>query len=562
MTVDSQGATAWSETLKLANGWMAGVARTQEATLTAATRHLELMTNSYARLWGAETEDVVPADRRFRDESWRENPAFDVLKQLYLITGQWLVEMTDGLEEIHPDLHKRAKFWTQQAVDAASPSNLIATNPEVLQEIVRTGGSNLVDGFENLVADLQKGRISMVPDGAFEVGKDLAVTPGKVVYRNPLIELIQYEPSTEQVRAVPLLSIPPWINKYYVMDMRPENSMYKYLVDAGFTLFTISWKNPDASVLDLEWADYMEMGILEALRAVKAITGSERVNTIGYCLGGIVAQVTLAYLAARGEAWIAEQGLPQVGAASFFTTHQDFSDVGDVDVFLSEPEVRLLELLMDASGGYLDGKNMAATFNMLRANDLLWHYVVHNYLLGQTPPAFDLLYWNSDGTRVPGKVHSFLLREMFLANKLKEPDGIEIRGVGIDTRRITIPAYAVAGESDHIVPWRGASTIRQLMGGPVRFVLAESGHIAGVINHPDRKKRGYWVTEEIETGDRDREVDPDEWLAGATKHEGSWWVDWVPWLESHTGDLVEPPPMGGDDYPPIMDAPGTYVLER
>jgi len=553
--------TAWEKTLEMANGWMSGVVRTQEATLTAATRHLGLMTNTYARLWGADVPEVMPTDRRFGDESWSENLAFDVLKQLYLITGQWLVEMTGSLEGINPDLYKRARFWTQQAVDATSPSNFAATNPEILQEIVRTGGANLVQGFQNLISDLQRGRISMVPEGAFEVGKDLAVTPGKVVYRNALIELIQYEPTTKKVRAIPILAIPPWINKYYVMDMRPENSMFKYLVDAGFTLFTVSWKNPDAPVLDLEWADYMEMGILEALRAVQAITGSEKVNTVGYCLGGIVAQVTLAYLAARGEAWIAEQGLPQVGAATFFTTHQDFSDVGDVEVFLSEPEVRLLELLMDASGGYLDGKNMAATFNMLRANDLLWHYVVHNYLLGQTPPAFDLLYWNSDGTRVPGKVHSFLLREFFLANKLKEPDAIQIRGVGIDTRRVTIPAYAVAGESDHIVPWRGASQIQQMMGGPVRFVLAESGHIAGIINHPAKNKRGYWVNE-IETGDRDRGIDPDRWLAGATWHEGSWWVDWVPWLKKHSGKLVEPPPMGSEAYPPIMDAPGTYVLER
>jgi polyhydroxyalkanoate synthase len=550
--------TAWEKTLELANGWMTGVTKAQAATLTAATRHLELMTNTYANLWGRDTPDVVPADQRFRDESWSENLAFDMLKQIYLITGQWLVQMTDGLEGINPDLSKRARFWTQQAVDAASPSNFAATNPEVMQEIVRTGGTSLMQGFQNLISDLQKGRISMVPDGAFTIGKDLAVTPGKVIYRNPLIELIQYEPTTKKVREIPILVVPPWINKYYVMDMRPENSMYKYLVDAGFTVFTISWKNPDESVLDLEWADYMEMGIIEALRVVQAITGSEKVNMVGYCLGGIVEQVTLAYLAAQGDEGVTIPGLPAVNSATFFATHQDFTDVGDVDVFLSEPEVRLLELLMDASGGYLDGRNMAATFNMLRANDLLWNYVVHNYLLGQTPPAFDLLYWNSDGTRVPGKVHSFLLREFFLADNLKEPDAIQIRGVGIDTRRVTIPAYAVACESDHIVPWRGASRIRQMMGGPVRFVLAESGHIAGIINPPAQKKRNYWLN----TARNAQTLDPDEWLAGATKHEGSWWLDWVPWLKKHAGKRVEPPSMGSEAHPPIMDAPGTYVLER
>ena len=548
---------AWEETLALANGWMVGVSQAQEATLTAATRHLELMAKTYARLWGADASEVMPADRRFGDRSWSENLTFDVLKQLYLITGQWLADMTDGVEAMDPDLHKRAKFWTQQVVDAASPANFAATNPEVWQEIVRTGGGNLVQGFQNLVSDLQQGRISMVPDGSFQVGKDLAVTPGQVVYRNPLIELIQYEPTTKKVREIPILVIPPWINKYYVMDLRPENSMFQYLVDAGFTLFTISWRNPSGAVLDLEWADYMEMGVLEALRAVGAITGSERVNTVGYCLGGIIEQVTLAYLAAQGDV-VEAQGIPAVNSATFFATHQDFGDVGDLGVFLSGPQVRLLELLMDASGGYLDGRSMAATFNMLRANDLLWHYVVHNYLLGQTPPAFDLLYWNSDGTRVPAKVHSFLLREMFLENKLQEPEAIKIRGVGIDTRRITIPTYAVAGESDHIVPWRGASKIRQMMGGPARFVLAESGHIAGIINHPDQKKRGYWLN----NARKAKDLGPDEWLAGTTKHEGSWWLDWVPWLKKQAGRLVAPPPMGGEPYPPLEAAPGTYVLER
>jgi polyhydroxyalkanoate synthase len=550
--------SAWERTLEVANAWATGVGRAQEATMTAATRHLELMANSYARLWGQPAEDVVPADKRFEDESWRENLAFDLLKQIYLISAQWMMEMADGLEELSPDLQKRVRFWTEQYADALSPTNFAATNPEVLEEIVRTGGTNLLHGMQNLMSDLQKGRISMVPEGSFEVGVDLAVTPGKVVYRNPIIELIQYSPATKKVREVPILVIPPWINKYYVLDMRPENSMYRYLVESGFTVFTISWKNPDESVRDVEWADYMEMGVIEALRAVKAITGAEKVNAVGYCLGGIIEQVTLAYLAGLGDEATSAQGLPAVNSATFFATHQDFSDTGDLAVFISEPEVHLLEWLMEASGGYLDGRNMAATFNMLRANDLLWHYVVHNYLLGKEPPAFDLLYWNSDGTRVPAKVHSFLLREFFLANRLKEPDGVEIRGVGIDTKRVTVPAYAVACESDHIVPWRGASRIRQMMGGPVRFVLAESGHIAGIVNPPAKKKRGYWVN----TARKAQGLEPDEWLAGATRHEGSWWVDWVPWLKKHAGKLVEPPPMGSEAYPPIMDTPGTYVLER
>jgi polyhydroxyalkanoate synthase len=292
--------TAWEKTLELANGWMMGVAKTQAATLTAATRHLELMTNTYARLWGAAPPDVIPADRRFKDESWNQNLAFDALKQIYLITAQWMVEMADGLEELSPDLHKRVQFWTQQYADALSPTNFAATNPEVLQEMVRTGGTNLLHGMQNLLSDLQKGQISMVPEGSFEVGVDLAITPGKVVHRNPIIELIQYSPATKKVREVPILVIPPWINKYYVMDMRPENSMYRYLVDSGFTVFTTSWKNPDESMRGVEWVDYMEMGVIEALRVVQAITGAEKVNMVGYCLGGIVEQVTLAYLAALG----------------------------------------------------------------------------------------------------------------------------------------------------------------------------------------------------------------------------------------------------------------------
>ena len=437
------------------------------------------------------------------------------------------------------------KFWTSQAADALSPSNYPLTNPVVMEEAVRTGGMSLVRGMQNIMDDLQRGRISQVPQGSFEVGKDLAATPGKVVYRNPLIELIQYTPSTEKVRAIPILVIPPWINKYYVMDMRPDNSMYKYLVDSGFTVFTISWKNPDKEVLDLEWADYMELGPQEAYRVVKEITGAKKVNSVGYCLGGIAQQVTLAYLAAQGD--------NSVNSATYFATHQDFDDVGDIAAFLSEPEAYFLDWLMTVSGGYLDGKNMGSTFNMLRSNDLLWHYVINNYLMGKTPPAFDLLYWNSDGTRVPGKVHSYLIREFFLKNKLKEPNGLTVRGVGIDTRNIKSATYCVAAVGDHIVPWRGTYTIREMVGGPSRFILTKGGHIAGIINPPGKKRRAYWTNDAEDIG-------PDDWLEGATEHEGSWWPDWVRWMKRRSGKIVAPPSMGNDEFSPIMDAPGTYVL--
>jgi polyhydroxyalkanoate synthase len=470
------------------------------------------------------------------------------MKQAYLITAQWLMDLVNSLEPLDAQTHRRAEFWTQQWVDTLSPTNFAWTNPVVWAETARTGGANLVRGMQNLLADVKQGRISQVAKGAFAVGRNLAVTPGKVVYRNPLIELIQYEPTTETVSAVPVLIVPPWINKYYVMDLQPHNSLYRHLVDAGFTVFSISWKNPDSSVLDLGWDDYMDLGPLAAMGVVQTITGADKVNLVGYCLGGIISQVTLAYLAARNE-----DG--PINTASYFTTHQDFSQAGDITVFIDKTQVHFLEWLMAASGGYLDGRNMGATFNMLRANDLLWNYVVDNYLLGKEPPAFDLLHWNSDGTRVPAKVHSFLLREFFLANKLREPGGIHVMGAALDTRHITTPTYVVAADRDHIVPWQGAFEVLEMQSGPVRFVLSGGGHIAGIINPPADQKRGYAVNESEKS-------DPDAWLAGAEKRKGSWWTDWFPWLETASGPRIAPPATGHAEYPSIMDAPGTYVLEQ
>jgi polyhydroxyalkanoate synthase len=552
--------------LELVNGSLDAMWQAQQASMAATMRMMELMTNSYTRLLGSPPAEVLPSDRRFDHDAWRENPAFDLLKQTYLVASQWMADVVDGLEELDPDIHHRAEFWTKQFTDAVSPTNYPLTNPAVLEEAIRTGGMNFARGMRNFLSDLRKGRISQVPDDAFEVGKDLAITPGKVVYRSPLIELIQYAPTTEQVCPVPILVIPPWINKYYVMDMRPENSMFKYLVDAGFTLFNISWKNPDESILHLEWEDYMEQGPLDALRVVKAITGADRVNMIGYCLGGIMLEVTLAFLAAGGDgADPALAGLPKANTATYFATHQDFTIAGDIDVFLGEPEVRFLEWLMKASGGYLDGRQMAGTFSVLRANDLIWRYVIHNYLIGQEPAPFDLLSWNSDGTRVPGRVHAYLVREFFLENKLMEPDGLNLKGVGIDVSKIETPSYVVAAIRDHIVPWRGTFLMRELLGGPVRFVLTGGGHIAGIINPPAWKKRSYWVNEDADAGQPEAAalgIDPDVWLAGATKREGSWWLDWIPWLKERSGDLVAPPTMGNDEFEPVANAPGNYVLER
>lgn len=543
--INPDPAAAWARMVEMMSGSLTAMWQAQQATMNATLRTLELMSQAYARVWGLPAEDVMPADSRFKDSAWSENPALDTLKQTYLVASQWMVEAMEGVKHVDPALGQRVAFWTRQAADALSPTNYPLTNPVVVQETIRTGGANFARGLRNFFSDLQRGRVSQVPADAFRVGQDLAITPGQVVYRNPLIELLQYAPSTNKARAVPILVIPPWINKYYVMDLRPENSMFKYLVDAGFTVFVISWRNPDESVLDLEWADYMEMGPLEALRAVRAITAAERVNMIGYCLGGIMQEVTLAYLAARGE--------EAANTATYFATHQDFRNVGDISAFISEPEVRMLEWLMTVRGGYLDGRNMAATFNMLRSNDLLWRYVIYNYMIGQEPPAFDILYWNNDGTRVPGRVHSFLIRKFFLENKLREANGIELRGVGIDVRRITTPTYCVAATADHIVPWDGSFRIREMVGGPVRFILTEGGHIAGIINPPGDKKRTYWSNE-------DETNDPQTWLAGATQHQGSWWEDWLSWMKKHSGKLVAPPSLGSAEYPPLMDAPGSYVL--
>ena len=544
----------WESMLNMMNESVVSLGKAQRAAMLAMTRSMELSTNTYARMWGAAPKEVFDtdphADRRFDDKAWQENITSDVMRQTYLITARWMEDVAEAMDVLDPHMHHQVKFFTKQIADAISPSNNPLLNPTVVQETVRTGGANLVNGMQHLMTDISNGRVAQVPENSFEVGKDLAITPGKVVYRSPLIEVMQYTPTTEKVHPIPVLMVPPWINKYYVMDMAPENSMYKYLVDKGMTVFTISWKNPDKSILDLEWDDYVDQGVLDALRVVQEITGAKKVNAVGYCLGGLVLQVTLAYLAALGKDDV-------INTATFFTVHQDFTDVGDVAVFIDEGQVQFLEWLMDSSGGYLDGKNMAFTFNMLRANDLFWRFVINNYMMGKEPHPFGLLYWNADGTRIPGKVHKYLIREFFLKDKLKDPDGLQVRGVGIDLGKITTPSYAVTAIKDHIVPWKGAYSIRRLMGGPVRFVLSEGGHIAGVISSPSKKRqRAHWINDEADT------ADPEEWLQGAEKTVKSWWTDWVPWMKRKSGRKTLPPSMGNETYPPIMDAPGTYVLEK
>jgi polyhydroxyalkanoate synthase len=504
------------------------------------------------RFWGLQTpqeEQQGRPDKRFSAADWEQNPFYETLKESYLLASEYLlkeVEETDGQDTSE---QRRLKFHLRQFVDAMAPVNYLLTNPVALKRAFETGGASLAEGARNLLSDLQEGRISMTDANAFKPGKNLAITPGKVVYRNELIELIQYEPQTEQVYETPVMFIPPWINKYYILDLQPKNSFVKYLTEQGFTVFMISWKNPDASLEDIKFEDYMTKGPLAAAEVVRDITGSDTVNPVGYCVGGTLLAVTLSWLSAG------EDENP-FGPPTFMVALQDFSEVGETEVFIDEPQIEFMEQQM-MERGYLDNRKMANMFNLLRSNDLIWSNVVNNYLLGQKPPAFDLLYWNSDGTRMARHAHSFYLRNTYLENNLVKPGKVEIKGRKIDLGRIEGDIYAVGAEKDHIVPWDSAWKLSRLTSGKVRFTLANSGHIAGMINPPSKGKGRYWATENGGAFNT-----AEEWRGKAKEHEGSWWEDWTGWLEDRSGSKVRPPEMGSENYPPIVDAPGTYVLEK
>jgi polyhydroxyalkanoate synthase subunit PhaC len=513
-------------------------------------RYNQLMAEATQRLMGAtqNTEPVIKpekGDKRFSAPAWTENPVFDVLKQTYLLFATSLLKMAADVEDLDEHQKRKMQFYLRQFLDAISPTNFAFTNPQVLEEIIRSGGKNLVKGTENLLRDIKEGQIKMTDTEAFQPGRNLAITPGQVIYRNKLIELIQYAPATEQVYAIPLFFIPPWINKYYILDMQPQNSMIKFLVDKGFTVFVISWKNPDPSMEDTTFEDYLKLGPLESLEVIKEITGSQKVNVVGYCIGGTLLSMALPYLKAKGD--------ETVNAASFFVSLQDFSEVGETSVFIDEPQINYMEAQM-MERGYLDARSMAAMFNMLRANDLIWSNVVNNYLLGKEPPAFDLLYWNNDGTRMARAAHSFYLRNTYLENNLIKPNKIVIADVPIDLKQITQDVYAVGAIQDHIVPWQSAWRITQLAGGHSEFVLAASGHIAGIINPPS-KGRGYWTNDKPVSNAQ-------EWLETAVHHDGSWWNNWLEWLKPCSGEMVALPSIGSKTHPPITPAPGIYVLEK
>jgi polyhydroxyalkanoate synthase len=509
----------------------------------------ELARYALGRAAGDGAEPVVtppPGDRRFKDDAWRGHPLYDLMVQAYLLIGRAMLESVRETKGLDPHTAQRVQFYTRQIVEALAPSNFLATNPVALKRAFETGGRSLLKGYENFLDDLQRGggrlRISMTDASQFELGVNVAVTPGKVIFQNRLMQLIQYEPSTKTVFRRPLLIIPPWINKYYILDLRPKNSFIRWAVEQGHTVFVISWVNPDASHADTTFEDYMTDGVVAALDAIAAATAEREVKAIGYCLGGTLLAATLARMAVTGD--------DRIKAATYFVTMVDFAEPGELGVFIDETQLTEIERTMEAKG-YLDGSSMAEAFNLLRPNDLIWSFFVNNYLLGREPAAFDLLYWNSDSTRMPRAMHSFYLRNMYQRNLLREPGGLTLGGVPIDLRRIRTPSYILATREDHIAPWRSTYAAVNLYRGPVRFVLGESGHIAGVINPPGGKY-GHLVGEKKPT--------PEEWLAAATRVEGSWWTNWQQWTTRYNGGRRVPARIPGSGLlKPIEDAPGSYV---
>jgi polyhydroxyalkanoate synthase len=516
-------------------------------------RYMELWRRSAARLGGETAEPVAtPAkgDKRFNDPDWSENPVFDVMKQSYLLTSNWLNGLVSDVEDVEPLTKRRVEFFTKMLTDAFSPSNFLVSNPAALREAMQSQGESLLRGAQNFAADLARGggqlAISQTDAQRFKVGENVATAPGKVVFRNDLFELLQFSPSTEEVYEVPLLIFPPWINKYYILDLRPENSMIRWLTGQGFTVFVTSWVNPDASLSGKTIEDYMTDGVYAAVEQVLEQTGAKTVNAVGYCIGGTLLSCALAHMAARGD--------ERIGAATFFAAQQDFEEAGDLLLFTNDEWLKDLEGRIDAAGGVLPSGAMADTFNALRANDLIWSFFVNNYLMGKEPAAFDLLFWNSDQTRMPKALHMSYLADFYRDNRLAKGE-LVIDNVRLDLKAVTIPIYVQSSKEDHIAPFRSVYRGAKLFGGPVTFMMAGSGHIAGVINHPDAKKYQHWTNPDLPTAVED-------WQAGAAEHPGSWWPNWSAWLAARSGDKVtaRDPAMG--PLKPLEDAPGSYVKVR
>ncbi len=514
-------------------------------------QYMGLWQTTARRMMGEEVEAQIkpePHDRRFKDSEWSDNAVFDHIKQTYLLGSHWLRDLMSDVDGLDDKTAHKLDFFTRLFVDALSPTNFALTNPEVLRCTAETGGDNLVKGLENFLDDLDRGKgrlaVRMVDEDSFTVGKDLATTPGKVVFRSELFELIQYAPTTEKVHRKPFLIVPPWINKFYILDLKPQNSFVRWVVEQGHTVFVVSWVNPDSGHADVSFEDYMTNGLMKAVDAVLSATGEKRLNVLGYCIGGTLLACTLAHMAAIKD--------NRVASATFLTTLVDFEDVGDIGVFIDEEQIVEIENSMEERG-YLEGSDMASTFTALRVNDLLWSFVINNYLKGRDPVPFDILYWNSDSTRLPAAMHSYYLRNLYLENKLVEPGGIELGGTPIELQRIRTPAYMLSTADDHIAPWKSTYVATRHFRGPTVFTLAKSGHVAGVVNPPVKNKYGYWTNTE-------NPHSADEWFTNAKVHDGSWWAHWNEWLVSHAGAMVNAREPGSGNLPAICDAPGTYVM--
>jgi polyhydroxyalkanoate synthase len=527
----------------------------------AAAQHR--LAGEYAKIWAslvtggtAEADPSAPViepdpgDRRFKDPAWSENRLFNGVMQYHLTTVRWMTEFIDSLDELDPRTKRKAVFYARQMLSALAPTNFLLTNPKAIEQSVSTGGESLRRGFGRLLDDLERGdgqlRLALADQDAFTLGETIAATPGKVIFENALCQIIQYTATTEQAHQRPLLIVPPWINKYYVLDLQARNSFIRYAVEQGHTVFVLSWINPDEQLAGKNFEDYMIEGPIAALDAIERATGERQINALGYCIGGTLLACSLA--------WMADKGDDRIASATFFTTMVDFSDPGELAVFIGEEEFAILDRHMERSG-YLDGAQMANVFNSLRENDLYWSAFVNSYLMGKDPPAFDILYWNSDSTRMPAMMHRFYLREMYLRNRLRDPGGITLAGVPIDLSKISVPTYILAARDDHIAPWTSTYAATGLYSGPKRFVLAESGHIVGVINPPASKKYGYWLNAET-AGDHQ------EWLAGSSYQQGSWWPDWCQWVGDSSGGSVKARVPGDGALQPIEDAPGRYVHMR
>ncbi|MFD1106522.1 PHA/PHB synthase family protein [Sphingobium olei] len=488
-------------------------------------------------------------DRRFSDPAWTEHPFYDLVRQSYLLLSDYLTKMADAVDGVDPKEKARLRFATAGLLDALSPSNFPLTNPQVVQKTIESGGENLVRGLKHMLADMEKGQLTHTDGTAFELGRNIAATPGKVIHETPLYQLIHYAPSTDTVLETPLLIFPPWINRFYILDLSPEKSFVKWAVDQGLSVFLVSWKSADASMKDMVWDDYILGGQIDAIDTVRDLLGVESVHTIGYCVAGTTLAATLALLAARGEA-------DKVASATFFTAQVDFSKAGDLALFVDDEQMKLVDQL--SAGGFLDGRYMAATFNLLRGRDLIWNYVVNNYLLGQDYPPFDLLHWNGDTTNLPARWHRDYLTQLYRDNLLVVPGAISVAGTPIDLTRVTTPAYVQAGREDHIAPLESVWKLTEHFAGPIRFLLAGSGHIAGVVNPPSAMKYQYWTCDA-------KQATIDDFLAHATETKGSWWPDWRAWIGgideksvAVTGARIP----GGGKRKAIEDAPGRYVKQR